>query len=83
MITGTQIQAGRTLLGWDAFALSRRAGLTIGTIVWAEASKGEAAITHDQEEAIRAALTGAGIEFVAENDGTPGVRLRSAAESGG
>ena len=82
MITGAEIRAGRKLLGWDALALSRKAGVGAATIIRAEAAEGEALITIGHENAIRRALTGAGIESVAENDGTPGVRLRRAAEPG-
>jgi hypothetical protein len=76
MITGMQIRAGRKLLGWDALGLSRKAGVGAAAIIRAEASEGEAPITIVQENAIRRALTGAGIEFIADADGTPTVRLR-------
>jgi transcriptional regulator with XRE-family HTH domain len=76
MVTGAQIRAGRKLLGWDALALSRKAGVGAATIIRAEASVAEAPITIVQENAIRRALSAAGIEFIAEDGERPGVRLR-------
>jgi hypothetical protein len=76
MITGVQIRTGRNLLGWDALALSRKAGVGPATIIRAEASEGEALITIVQENAIRRAMNEAGIEFIAQDDGGSGVRLR-------
>jgi transcriptional regulator with XRE-family HTH domain len=76
MITGAQIRAGRKLLGWDAASLSKKARIAPSTLLRAEASEGEAPITIVHENAIRTALTAAGVEFVPENDGETSVRLR-------
>jgi hypothetical protein len=46
------------------------------TIIRAETTEGEAPITIVHENAIRRALSVAGVEFVTEDDGGPGVRLR-------
>lgn len=76
MITGAQIRAGRKLLGWSPVDLAKRARIGAATIVRAEACDGEAPITIVHENAIRLALVAAGIEFIAEDRGGPGVRIR-------
>jgi transcriptional regulator with XRE-family HTH domain len=76
VITGAQIRAGRKLLGWSPVDLGKRARIGAATIIRAEASDGEAPITIVHENAIRRALTAAGIEFVTEDNGEPAVRLR-------
>jgi transcriptional regulator with XRE-family HTH domain len=80
MITGAQIRAGRKLLGWSPLDLAKRAGIGAATIIRAEASEGEAPITIVHENAIRRALVAAGTEFIADDDGTPSVRLRKDAD---
>jgi transcriptional regulator with XRE-family HTH domain len=80
MITGAQIRLGRELLGLHRSKLAEKAQLGTATITRAEASEGEAPITIVQENAIRRVFCAAGIEFIAEDDGRPSVRLRKAAE---
>ncbi len=48
----------------------------------ARLERGESLYTRTVD-AIRAALEAAGVEFIAENGGGPGVRLRKAAGAGG
>jgi transcriptional regulator with XRE-family HTH domain len=78
MITGAQIRDSLKLLGWSALELAERARIGAATIIRAEAADGAAEITIVQENAIRLALTAAGIEFAAESDGRSGVRLGQA-----
>ena len=80
MITGAQIRLGRELLGLHRSKLAEKMQLSTATITRAEASQGEAPITIVQENAIRRVFLSAGIEFIAEDDGTPSVRLRKVAE---
>ena len=75
MITGAQIRAGRKLLGWSPVDLGKRARIGAATIIRAEASDGEAPITIVHENAIRRALSAAGVEFIEEKDGRPAVRF--------
>jgi hypothetical protein len=76
MITGAQIRLARAHLGWERSKLAAKSGRSLPTMIRAEATDGEAPITIVHENAIRRVLVAAGIEFVAEDDGTPGVRLR-------
>jgi transcriptional regulator with XRE-family HTH domain len=76
MITGAQIRLARAHLGWERSKLAAKSGLGLSTINRAEATDGEAPVTIVHENAIRRVLMAAGIEFTAEDDGTPGVRLR-------
>jgi len=48
----------------------------VNTIRRAELSEGQTALTAANEGAIRRALEGAGVVFIEENGGGPGVRLR-------
>ncbi len=78
-----QIRAARALLGWSQAQLAEAAGVSIPTVKRAE---GNAAIAASAQSltAIRSALEAAGVEFIAENGGGPGVRLRkdAAGEAG-
>jgi hypothetical protein len=76
MITGAQIRAGRKLLGWSPVDLAKRARIGAATIIRAEVADGEAPITIVNENAIRRALTDAGVEFIADDEAGPSVRMR-------
>jgi hypothetical protein len=56
--------------------LSKISALGVNTIRRAELSEGQTALTAANEGAIRRALEGAGVVFIEENGGCPGVRLR-------
>lgn len=73
---GNQIKAARALLGWSQDQLAQAASLSVPTVKRAE---GQAAISAsaDAVAAIRAALESAGVQFLDENGGGPGVRLRA------
>jgi transcriptional regulator with XRE-family HTH domain len=74
-LSGSQIRAARALLKWSAEALAERSSLGVNTIRRAEV--GEAtALTAANDLAIRQALERGGVEFIDENGGGPGVRLR-------
>lgn len=77
-ITGAQIAAGRTLLRISAKAIAEAASVGLATVRRAEASEGVPNITAANLNAIRRALEDAGVEFIAENGGGAGVRLRKA-----
>lgn len=76
MITGAQIRAARAMLRWSAEDLAIKSRLGVATVRRADASDGETSITHANAYAIQAALEAAGVEFIAENGGGAGVRLR-------
>ena len=75
-LAGAHIRAGRALLRWSAADLARKTALGVNTIRRAELSEGEPTLTAANELAIRWALENAGVVFIEENGGGPGVRLR-------
>nr|WP_308721102.1 helix-turn-helix transcriptional regulator [Komagataeibacter xylinus] len=73
-ITSAQVRAARGLLGWSRDRLVKASGVPKRTIV-----RFEDEVTSPRKStisAIRAALEAAGVEFIAENGGGAGVRLR-------
>lgn len=76
-MTGNQFKAARSLLGWSQNQLAEAAGLSVPTIKRAEGSAALSA-SENAVDAIRSALEDAGVEFIAENGGGPGVRLKKA-----
>ena len=60
----------------DAEDLSRLSSVSLLTIRRAELAERQPALTAANNLAIRRALESAGIEFIDENGGGPGVRLR-------
>ena len=75
-LTAAQIRAGRALLRWSAADLARASALGANTIRRAEVAEIETSLTVANELAVRRALEAAGVEFIDENGGGPGVRLR-------
>ena len=78
MISPEQCRAARALLDWSQDQLSKKASVGIVTVRQLEAG------THEPRRAtldvIKRALVDAGVEFIDENGGGPGVRLRKAAK---
>ena len=74
MITSAQCRAGRGLLDWTQQYLADRAGVGIVTVRQVEAGLNEP--RRSTLEVIRRALEAGGVEFIDENGGGPGVRLR-------
>src|SRR6202162_6102348 len=75
-LKSAQIRAGRALLRWSAQDLAREAALGLATIRRAEGVERETSMTVATDLAVRRALESAGVEFIDENGGGPGVRLR-------
>lgn len=73
-ITSAQVRAARALLGITREALSRASQVPMRTLSRFEDDTG--ASRPATIAAIRTALEAAGVEFIAENGGGPGVRLR-------
>jgi ribosome-binding protein aMBF1 (putative translation factor) len=75
-VTSAQIRAARALLRWSADDLARETALSVATIRRAELAEAETSMTTANDLAVRSALESAGVEFLDENGGGPGVRLR-------
>ena len=70
-----QIKAARALLGWSQEELASAADISLPTIKRLEAGEGGLSGRRSTAQKIQAALESAGIEFIDENGGGPGVRL--------
>ena len=68
-----QINAARSIIGWEQHQLAEKAGAAISTIRHLEGLKGPIAAHFETVEKIRRAFERAGIEFMANPN--PGVRL--------
>jgi transcriptional regulator with XRE-family HTH domain len=71
-----QIKAARALLAWSQEEMAVAAKVSIPTIKRLEAVDGPLGGRSETGDKIRKALESAGIEFINENGGGPGVRLR-------
>jgi predicted transcriptional regulator len=74
VITPSQCRAARGLLGWNQEDLATKAGVSQVTV-----HQLEAGVTQPRRatlDVIRRAFENAGVEFIDENGGGPGVRLR-------
>jgi len=75
-LTSAQIRAARSLIRWRAEDLARESSVGVATIRRAELAEGPTSLTTANNQAIRRAFEAAGVEFIDENGGGPGVRLR-------
>jgi transcriptional regulator with XRE-family HTH domain len=75
-LTSAQIRAARSLIRWTADELAAASALSVATIRRAELKESVTALTTANDLAIRRALEAAGVEFIDENGGGPGVRLK-------
>jgi hypothetical protein len=75
-LTSAQIRAARALVRWRAQDLARESSVGVATIRRAELTDDETSMTAANDLAVRRALEAAGVEFIDENGGGPGVRLR-------
>jgi ribosome-binding protein aMBF1 (putative translation factor) len=75
-LTSAQIRAARALVRWSAEDLARESAVGVTTIRRAELTEDETSMTVPNDQAVRRALEAVGIEFIDENGGGPGVRLR-------
>ena len=77
MLYVAQIKAARGLLSWNQSRLAQESGVAISTIKRMETSgellKGNASNVWKVQQALEAA----GVVFITENGGGPGVRLRT------
>jgi transcriptional regulator with XRE-family HTH domain len=82
MLSAAQIRAARALLRWTAQDLADNSALGVTTIRRAELAEGPTSLTVSNDLAVRRALEAAGVEFIDENGGGAGVRLRKRSEKG-
>jgi transcriptional regulator with XRE-family HTH domain len=75
-LTSAQIRAARSLIRWTAEDLATASALSVATVRRAELKEVATSLTTANDLAIRRALEAAGVEFIDENGGGPGVRLR-------
>jgi hypothetical protein len=80
-ISSAQLRAARALLRWSALDLAEASKVGVATIRRVEVIEGEIPVTSANELAIRRALEAAGVEFIDENGGGAGVRLRTPSKS--
>ena len=77
-----QVKAARALLAWSQERLASAAEISIPTVKRLEAQDGPLGGRSETGTKIRRALEGAGVEFIDENGGGPGVRLRKRRQKG-
>ena len=74
-ISAEQLRAARALLGWSQSQLAEKAGLSLPTVKRVETEQGPR-VSDAARLALRVALESGGVEFIDENGGGPGVRMR-------
>ena len=75
-ITTRQLKAARALLAWSQADLAKRSGVSEPTIARLESFDGELGGREETTRKIRQAIERAGVEFIEENGGGTGVRVR-------
>ncbi|MGK7870979.1 helix-turn-helix domain-containing protein [Falsiroseomonas sp. E2-1-a20] len=76
-ISPAQVRAARALVGWTRDHLADASSVPVRTVARLEQAEGSP--QRRTLAAIRCALEAAGVEFIAENGGGAGVRLRKSA----
>lgn len=76
MLTAEQVRASRALLRWDQKTLATAAGVSVETVKRIEAMTGLISANSGTLNALQKALEAAGVIFIEENGGGPGVRLK-------
>jgi len=82
VITTEQLRAARGLLGWSQSELAARAGLSLPTVKRLEGGFGPN-VSDAARTKLQRAIEAAGVEFIDENGGGPGVRLRKPSHTRG
>ena len=77
-----QVKAARSLLAWSQDQLAKAADVSIPTVKRLESEDGDLGGRTDTAAKIVAALETAGVEFIPENGGGAGVRLRKGKANG-
>jgi len=76
VVSVRQIKAGRALLSWSQSDLASQSGVSEPTIARLESVDGQLGGREATVQKIQAALEKGGIQFIDENGGGSGVRLR-------
>jgi predicted transcriptional regulator len=76
VLSSELIRAARALLRWEQRDLEAASSVSLPTIKRLESKPGIMAAHLSTVVALRKALEAAGVEFIDENGGGPGVRLR-------
>ena len=74
------MRAARALLRWSAEDLARQSLISVATVRRAELAESQTSLTAANDLAVRRALEAAGVEFIDENGGGPGVRLQKGSQ---
>lgn len=80
MLTGAQMRMARGYLRWSVKELSEASGVSGTTIKRMEDTDGVPKSLADNLVSIQRAFESAGVEFIPENGGGAGVRLRNRAD---
>ncbi len=75
ILTGRQIREARELLGWTRAAITRNTFLALSVVEVVEEYGSTFMLLDGQMHAIQSALEAAGVSFIDDNSGGPGVRL--------
>jgi hypothetical protein len=75
-LSSAQIRAARALLRWSAADLGKQCALGANTVRRAKVAELGTSLSVANDLAIPHALESASVEFIDENGGGPGVRLR-------
>jgi predicted transcriptional regulator len=76
MLRSEVLRAARALVRWEQRDLAEASAVSLPTIKRLESQPGTISAHASTVVALRRALEGAGVEFIEENGGGPGVRLR-------
>jgi transcriptional regulator with XRE-family HTH domain len=71
-----QLRAARSMAGLTQAELAKRSGVSLPTIKRLELGSGPLAVRLSTAQKLQRALEAAGVEFIPENGGGAGVRLR-------
>jgi transcriptional regulator with XRE-family HTH domain len=76
LVTTRQVKAARALLGWSQADLADHSGISEPTVARLESMDGELGGREGTAKKIQHAIEAAGVEFIDENGGGHGVRMR-------
>jgi transcriptional regulator with XRE-family HTH domain len=76
LLAAEQLRAARALLRWDQKTLATAAGISVETVKRLEGMSGPVSAHSVTVDVLQKALEAAGVEFITENGGGPGVRLK-------
>ena len=79
-LTSAQIRAARALIRWSAEDLARASAVGVTTIRRAELAGDATSLTAANDRSLRRALEDAGVEFIDENGGGAGVRMKKSSK---